>query len=87
VSEGIFNTLSDERIEELIEVYASEAPESFWMDGEFEGSYEERVEDLKNWWKQMDPEMQQSTYDDCIRFQKALKELEEMLEKNNAVST
>jgi hypothetical protein len=67
-AKGVFDAMTDRQIKKFIEGYAEMAPENFWMDGEFDGTYDERVKDLMRWWRSMNPKFQQQIYDDYSRY-------------------
>lgn len=66
---GPFSKMDKRELKEMIELYADFAPENFWMDGEFGGSYASRLRELMRLWPRMNSRAQQLIYDDIQRWQ------------------
>jgi hypothetical protein len=62
LSDGVFSQMSDRELKKYIGQYADNAPENFWMDGEWNGSYAQRVKQLMSQWRGMSPREQQRTF-------------------------
>lgn len=64
MSQGPYDQMSDRELKELIGAWASEAPENFWMDGEYRGSAAARTRDLMRQWRGMGPRQQMKHFED-----------------------
>lgn len=59
-----YSDMSDAELKQFVEAYAGMAPENFWMDGEYTGTYAQRVKDLMRQWRSMSPRQQERHYQD-----------------------
>jgi hypothetical protein len=68
LTKGPYDNMSDRELKELISDWASEAPENFWMDGEYRGSAAARTRQLMQQWRGMSPRQQQKHYDGTLSW-------------------
>lgn len=64
MAQGPYNLMSDALLRQWIHKWGSEAPENFWMDGEYRGTAAQRVKDLMRQWRGMTPRQQEKHFDD-----------------------
>lgn len=61
-----FSKMSDRELDKLIDIWASEAPENFWMDGEWQGTAAQRKKQLRGQWRAMRPRDQVRMYNNLM---------------------
>jgi hypothetical protein len=74
---GPLEVLGKRMLKEYIDVWACEAPEDFWMDGEYEGTYDERVKELMEHYLSMNHDDQMKVYEMLKEFHDTQLEFEE----------
>jgi len=58
MSEGPYDRMSDRELKGWIQEWGNQAPENFWMDGEYRGTAAARVRGLMRDWRAMTPNQQ-----------------------------
>jgi hypothetical protein len=67
LASGVYNEMSDAQLKKLVQKWGSDAPEDFWMDGEYRGTAASRVRDIMRRWREMPPRQQQKHYEELMR--------------------
>ena len=68
IGAGPYTIMTDAKLKGLIQAWANEAPENFWMDGEYRGSAASRVKGLMEQWREMTPNQQVKHLADLKRW-------------------
>lgn len=68
IGAGPYTVMTDVKLKALIQAWANEAPENFWMDGEYRGSAAARVRGLMDEWRGMTPNQQVKHLADLKRW-------------------
>ena len=65
---GVFTKMTKKKRKEWAEVLEEHCGEDFWMDGEWDGTREERIEHLADWWGRMHEVAQQEQYEQLVEM-------------------
>ena len=72
MSKGPYDEMSNRELAKVVEEWADYAPEWFWMDGEYRGSYQNRVRDLMGEWRSKTPHAQRKHYEELKSYIRGL---------------
>jgi len=67
MSTGPYDQMSDREMTKWVNAWADESPEWFWADGEYKGTYQNRVRQIMTIWRHKNPHAQRKHLEDLKR--------------------